>query len=38
MSVNLNKHMSILGLSVKDRVTGFKGIATVVGFDLYGCI
>jgi len=38
MSVNLKKHLSILGLRVKDRVTGFKGIATVVGFDLYGCI
>lgn len=34
----IKKHMSLLGLKVEDRVTGFKGIVACVGFDLYGCI
>lgn len=34
----MEKHLSILGLKVKDSVTGFTGIATSVSFDLYGCI
>lgn len=38
MSINLDKNISILGKKVRDRVTGFMGIATVIGFDLYGCI
>lgn len=29
---------SLLGLKVRDRVTGFSGITTSVTFDLYGCI
>lgn len=37
-TVNVQKHLSILGLPVKDRVTGFSGIVENVGFDLYGCI
>lgn len=36
--VNLKKHLDLLGMPVEDRVTGFKGIVTSVGFDLYGCI
>lgn len=36
--VNIKKHLSLLGLQVKDRVTGFKGIVTSVSFDLYGCV
>lgn len=35
---NIEKHMSILGKSVKDRVTGKTGVATSIAFDLYGCI
>lgn len=36
--ISLNKHLSLLGLHVEDRVTGFKGVVASVGFDLYGCI
>jgi hypothetical protein len=36
--VNLQKHLSLLGMRVEDRVTGFKGVVATVGFDLYGCI
>jgi len=36
--VNLKKHLDMLGMPVKDRVTGFKGTVTSIGFDLYGCI
>ena len=31
------KHFSILGHKVEDRVTGFKGVAATLAFDLYGC-
>ena len=37
-SINIKKHISILGLPVRDRVTGLKGIAASVTFDLYGCV
>lgn len=33
-----NEHLQLLGLKVKDRVTGFEGVVTSVSFDLYGCI
>lgn len=36
--MKIKKHMKLLGLKVKDRVTGFSGIVTTVSFDLYGCI
>lgn len=29
---------SLLGLKVRDKVTGFSGVTTSVTFDLYGCI
>lgn len=32
------KYLSLLGLPVRDRVTGFVGIVTTISFDLYGCI
>ena len=35
---NIEKHLSILGNNVKDKVTGLKGVAICVSFDLYGCI
>jgi hypothetical protein len=35
---NVKKHFEILGLAVKDKITGFAGIATSLSFDLYGCI
>ena len=36
--MNIKKHLSLLGLKVKDRVTGQEGTVTSVCFDLYGCI
>ena len=36
--VDLKKHLDMLGMKVEDRVSGFKGTVTSVGFDLYGCI
>lgn len=34
----MKEHLSLLGLKVRDAVTGFKGIVTTIGFDLYGCV
>lgn len=34
----MKEHLKLLGLKVKDRVTGFEGIVTTIGFDLYGCV
>lgn len=34
----MNEYLAILGKKVSDRVTGFKGVATSVSFDLYGCV
>ncbi len=34
----VEKHLALLGLKVRDRVTGFTGVAATIGFDLYGCI
>ena len=36
--VNLKRHLDLLGLRVRCRVTGFCGVVTSIGFDLYGCI
>lgn len=36
--VPINKHLSLLGLKVRCRVSGLEGIVTSVCFDLYGCI
>jgi hypothetical protein len=36
--VNIQKHLSMLGLKVEDKVTGFKGVVSTVTFDLYGCV
>lgn len=30
--------IALLGLKMKDRVTGFAGVVTSVTFDLYGCV
>lgn len=32
------KHMNLLGLTARDKVTGFEGVVSTVSFDLYGCI
>ncbi|MNG26724.1 hypothetical protein D3C84_1117490 [compost metagenome] len=36
--MNVQKHLSLLGLRATDRVSGFSGVVTSIGFDLYGCI
>lgn len=36
--MSTSAHLDLLGLKVKDRVTGFKGVVTSLSFDLYGCI
>lgn len=30
--------IKLLGLPGTDKVTGFKGVVTTVGFDVYGCV
>lgn len=35
---HVQEHLHLLGLRVRDRVTGFEGVVTSVCFDLYGCI
>jgi hypothetical protein len=32
------KDLKLLGKLVRDKVTGFEGIVSSVGFDLYGCV
>lgn len=32
------KHLNLLGLKVRDKVTGCRGVVTSVCFDLYGCV
>jgi hypothetical protein len=34
----MNEYMKILGFTVHDSITGFEGVVTSIGFDLYGCI
>lgn len=34
----MKNYLAILGYKVRDAVTGQEGIATTVGFDLYGCV
>jgi len=36
--MKIKKHLSMLGLEVKDKITGFTGVISSVSFDLYGCI
>jgi len=31
-------YLRLLGMRGRDKVTGFEGVITSVGFDLYGCI
>lgn len=37
-SMKVQDHLRLLGLRVKDRVTGLSGTVSSVNFDLYGCI
>lgn len=34
----MKNHLDLLGWSVKDKVTGFVGVVTHIGQDLYGCV
>ena len=34
----IKEAFEILGFKVRDRITGFAGVASSVSFDLYGCI
>ena len=36
--LNIKDHLNLLGMRVQDRVTGFTGVVSSVGFDLYGCV
>ncbi|MHB9010220.1 MAG: hypothetical protein ACYDC1_25195 [Limisphaerales bacterium] len=35
---NIKKHIGLLGLRAKDKVTGMNGVVVGVSFDLFGCI
>ena len=37
-SYSIEEAIKFLGFKVEDKVTNFAGVATHVGFDLYGCI
>jgi hypothetical protein len=34
----IKKHLSLLGMKVRDRVIGFEGVVSSLSFDLYGCV
>lgn len=34
----INHHLGQLGKRGRDKVTGFSGVITSIGFDLYGCV
>jgi hypothetical protein len=34
----MQKHMSLLGMHVKDQITNLDGVVESVCFDLYGCV
>lgn len=34
----INETVALLGLRATDKVTGFSGTISTVGFDLYGCV
>lgn len=36
--MDLQKHLSLMGLVVEDKVTGLTGVVSSISFDLYGCI
>jgi len=36
--MGVKEALLLLGIKVTDTVTGFKGVVTSIGFDLYGCI
>lgn len=34
----MKRHFELMGLKVRDAVTGFEGVVTSISFDLYGCV
>ena len=34
----VQKHIGMLGLKVRDKVTGCQGVVASMSFDLYGCV
>lgn len=34
----IRRQMKLMGVKVRDRVTGFTGVVSSVSFDLYGCV
>ena len=38
MIMEIKKHLNMLGLPAVDKVTGFKGVISLISFDLYGCV
>lgn len=34
----MEKHLALLGWKVKDKVTGYTGVVTHVGLDMFGCV
>ncbi len=34
----IKEHIELLGYKYTDKVTGFKGVASSIAFDLYGCV
>ena len=34
----MKEHFKLMGLKVRDAVTGFEGVVTSISFDLYGCV
>ena len=36
--MNMDRYLKLLGLNVRDVITGFEGVVTSISFDLYGCV
>ena len=36
--MSVHEHMKILGMPVRDIVTGMKGVVSHISFDLQGCV
>ena len=36
--MQIKKHLDLLGLKARDKVTGFSGVIESIAFDLYGCV
>lgn len=34
--MSVEKHLELLGMKVKDKVSGFEGVVSTLSFDLYG--